>query len=351
MSSLQTDLLELIRIPSLSGNEETAADWIVNKLSGSGIGSERLINNVWAKNAHFDTAKPTVLLNSHLDTVKPNPKWSVDPIAGITDGDKLIGLGANDAGASLICLLHAFIECYHEELPFNLIFCASAEEENSGKNGMELVREKLGKIDFAIVGEPTNCELAVAEKGLLVIDALATGEAGHAARNTGKNAIYVALNDIQTLRAVEFTEVSETLGKVHLNVTQIDAGTQHNVIPAKCNFTIDVRVTDCYSHDEVLNTLQRFCQSELTARSKRLKPSGLPSDHPIFKVAEQLNLRCFGSPTMSDQALMPWPSVKTGPGFSERSHTADEYILLSELEQGKQHYTNLLNALKHETLG
>lgn len=349
--SLQTDLVELIRIPSLSGEEGNTADWMVKRLSDSGIVSERLNNNVWAKNRHFDPSKPTILLNSHLDTVKPNDQWTVDPFAGITNGDKLIGLGSNDAGASLICLLHTFIAFYNEELPFNLVFCASAEEENSGKNGMELVRESLGTIDFAIVGEPTNCELAVSEKGLLVIDALATGEAGHAARNTGKNAIYVALNDIQKLRAVEFTEVSETLGSVHLNVTQINAGTQHNVIPATCTFTIDVRLTDCYTHDEVLNTLQRFCQSELTARSKRLKPSGLPSNHPIFNVAQQLNLRCFGSPTMSDQALMPWPSIKTGPGFSERSHTADEYILLTELEQGKQHYMNLLNALKHETLG
>ncbi len=351
MTNLHTDLLDLIRIPSLSGQEENAAEWIIKRLSDFGISTQRLCNNVWAKNRHFDPKKPTVLLNSHLDTVKPNEQWTVDPFEGIISDDKLIGLGANDAGASLICLLHTFVEFYNEELPFNLMFCASAEEENSGKNGMELVRDQLGTIDFAIVGEPTNCELAVAEKGLLVIDAVATGEAGHAARNTGKNAIYVALNDIQKLRAVEFTEVSETLGSVHLNVTQIGAGSQHNVIPATCSFTIDVRVTDCYTHDEVLNTLQRFCQSQLTARSKRLKPSGLPSNHPIFNVAKLLNLRCFGSPTMSDQALMPWLSIKTGPGFSERSHTADEYILLSELEQGKQHFTNLLNALKNETLG
>ncbi len=345
------DLKTLIGIPSFSGEEDRAADWISNRLNEVGIPSEQLKNNVWVKNLHFSEKKPTVLLNSHLDTVKPSENWTFDPFSAEVIDHKLIGLGSNDAGASLVCLLHTFIHFYEEELPFNLVFCASAEEENSGSNGMELVRNHLGKIDFAIVGEPTNCEIAIAEKGLLVIDALANGKAGHAARNNGENAIYVALNDIQKLKLVEFTVPSEMLGMVHLNVTQIQAGTQHNVIPDTCRFTIDVRTTDSYSNEEILSILQGYCSSKLTARSLRLKPSGLPDDHPIIAVAKKLDIPCFGSPTMSDQALMPWLSVKTGPGFSERSHTANEYILLSELEQGKTHYMNLINALRYETLG
>jgi len=349
--NLIEDLKTLIRIPSFSGEEDRAADWISGQLKEAGVPMERLKNNVWARNFHFDKAKPTVLLNSHLDTVKPGESWTYDPFSAETIDGKLIGLGANDAGASLICLLNTFLCFYKIALPFNLIFCASAEEENSGENGMEWVRNHLGKIDFAIVGEPTNCELAVAEKGLLVIDAVATGKTGHAARNNGENAIYIALNDIQKLKLVEFTVPSEMLGNVNLNVTQITAGTQHNVIPDKCRFTIDVRSTDSYSNDEILAILQSYCVSELTARSTRLMPSGLPLGHPIFSVAKKLGIPCFGSPTMSDQALMPWPSIKTGPGFSERSHTADEYILLSELEQGKTHYMNLIKALCNETLG
>ena len=345
------DLKTLIQAPSFSGEEDVVATWISSRLNEVGIQTERLKNNVWAKNLHFDETKPTVLLNSHLDTVKPNNQWTYNPFSAEIVGNQLIGLGVNDAGASLVCLLHTFIEFYIEKLPFNLIFCASAEEENSGQNGMEFIRNHLGKIDFAIVGEPTNCQLAVAEKGLLVIDAVATGKAGHAARNNGENAIYIALNDIQKLKLVEFTVPSPMLGNVHLNVTQIEAGTQHNVIPDTCCFTIDVRSTDCYTNEEILLILQSYCSSKLIARSTRLKPSGLPINHPIFSVAEKLGIPCFGSPTMSDQALMPWPSIKTGPGFSERSHTADEYILLAELEQGKIHYKNLIKALCNETLG
>ena len=349
--NLLEDLKTLIQISSFSGEEAQAADWISNRLKQAEIPTERLINNVWAKNLLYDEAKPTVLLNSHLDTVKPSEDWTFDPFSAEVVDNKLIGLGANDAGASLVGLLHTFMNFYNEELPFNLVFCASAEEENSGKNGMELVRDYLVKIDFAVVGEPTNCELAVAEKGLLVIDALATGKSGHAARNNGENAIYIALNDIQRLKLVEFTVPSEMLGKVHLNVTQIEAGTQHNVIPNTCRFTIDVRSTDSYSNEEILNILRGYCSSKLTARSLRLQSSGLPADHLIFSVAKKLGIPCFGSPTLSDQALMLWPSIKTGPGFSERSHTADEFIFLDELEQGKTHYMNLIKALSNENLG
>ena len=347
--------IELLRaistIRSYSGEEDEVVNFLLTHLNTKGVHARRVGNNFWIKNKCFDEAKPTILLNSHTDTVRPNAEWVFDPFAGTIAYDKLIGLGVNDAGASLICLMQVFLNFYEENLPFNLIFCASAEEEISGKNGIDLVINELGNIAFAIVGEPTNCEIAVAEKGLLVIDAVANGVAGHAARNTGKNAIYVALNDIAKLKSHRFSKHSELLGEVHLNVTQIEAGSQHNVIPASCSFTIDIRLTDKYTHENVLEELQAVCESTLTARSMRLKSSGLALTHPIFKIANNLGIRCYGSPTMSDQALMPWPSIKTGPGRSERSHTADEFIFLHEIEQGIQHYTTLLNALKNETLG
>lgn len=340
-----TQLQELIRIKSFSGLENEAADWMQKQLLSCGIFSERLVNNVWAKSLHFDANKPTLLLNSHLDTVKVNSGWTFDPFAAeIVDG-KIIGLGSNDAGGSLIALLNTFVHFYDKELNFNLIFCASAEEENSGINGMELVRNHLGKIDCAIVGEPTNMEIAIAEKGLLVIDAEVIGEAGHAARNSGKNAIYLAMKDIQALSEFQFPLISDVLGPVNINVTQIQAGSQHNVIPGSCLYTIDVRLNEFYTHQEALDLLQSICIGKLTARSMRLSPSGIPSDHVFNQVASELNIHRYGSPTMSDQALMPWPSIKMGPGFSERSHTADEYLLVSELEKSIKDYDLLLNTL------
>lgn len=347
-------LSELIRITSFSGEEVLASNWMEEQLSRLGYAPQRLGNNVWVKSIKWDDEKPVLLLNSHLDTVKPHPSWTKDPFgAEISDG-KLFGLGSNDAGASLICLLHAFHALNVEERAYNIIYLASAEEENSGKNGMEWVRDALGKVDMAIVGEPTNMEVAVAEKGLMVVDGFTEGIAGHAARNTGKNALYMALDDIQAIRNHNFKRVSPTLGPIHVNVTQLEAGTQHNVVPGTAKFTIDVRLTEQYTHEEVLAELQRLCQSQLTARSMRLKPSGLAIDHPIYTTAQRLNITCFGSPTMSDQALMPWPSVKMGPGFSERSHTADEFILLEELETGVEKYIEFLKTLNttiHETLG
>ena len=356
MNTPLNDLAALVSIPSFSGKETAAADWMYNLLASEGLIPERLVNNVWATASGFDPIKPTVLLNSHLDTVGICDGWTVDPHAFTQNGATCYGLGINDAGASLIGLLHVFLQEHTErkagkQSSFNLIFLASAEEENSGKNGMELVREHLGTITMAIVGEPTGGKVAVAEKGLLVIDALATGIAGHAARSTGENAVYKALNDIQLLRSHVFTRVSDTLGPVSLHVTAISGGQLHNVIPDSCRFTIDIRLNDCYTHQEILDELQALCQSKLTPRSMRLSPSGLPVHHPLVRAAEQLGLECFGSPTMSDQALMPWPSIKFGIGESERSHTANECIYENELTTGIALYKAFLKQLDYEIMG
>lgn len=344
-------LSELIAVPSFSGEEDKASSWMKKQLSGYGIPVQEAGNNVWAVNKHFAEGKYTVLLNSHLDTVRPVDGWTKEPHQPVVEDGKLFGLGSNDAGGALICLLNVFIRLREEDMPFNLIFCASAEEENSGKKGMEWVRDYLPKIDLVIVGEPTEMQLAVAEKGLLVIDAVAKGVAGHAARSTGENAILKALADIQVLSGFQFPKVSDALGPVHINVTTINAGKQHNVIPDSCTFTIDVRLNECYSHQEVLETLQKEVKAELTPRSLRLKPSSIAMDHPLVKCAQELGMKTFGSPTMSDQALMPWTSVKLGPGKSERSHTADEFIYLHELEEGAEGYYQLLKRFADEIMG
>lgn len=351
MKSALADLIELVNIPSLSGQEHAVADWMEQRLQSNGIQTNRLNNNVWATSMHFDHEQPTVLLNSHLDTVKPSSEWTAPPFECTKKGNQLIGLGINDAGASLIGLLHTFLHFHHQKLPFNLVFCASAEEENSGSNGFELVRDKLGTIDMAIVGEPTGGKIAVAEKGLLVIDAIAAGETGHAARNSGKNALYLALDDIQTIRSYCFTNYSDLLGPVNTNVTMIHSGTQHNVIPAECRFTIDVRLNEYYTHAQIMEELQAICSSKLVARSMRLSPSHLPAGNMLQKTATALQLNCYGSPTMSDQALMPWPSIKLGIGESERSHTADEYIYEYELERGIDLYHTFIKQLQHEIMG
>ena len=345
-------LLEtLIAIPSFSREENGTADHIEAYLKGLGISTERLQNNVWAKNARYNEAKPTLLLNSHHDTVKATGDWKASPHEAITEGEKLTGLGSNDAGASLVSLMSVFVSHYNKELPFNLIYAASAEEEISGKQGMELLREHLSPIALAIVGEPTQMELAVAEKGLMVVDCIYKGKAGHAARKEGINAIYKAMKDIHWIEHHQFPKVSEHLGEVNMAVTIINAGKQHNVVPAECHFTIDVRSTDQYSNEEVLKTLKDELSSEVNARSTRLNPSGIDKGHPICRVAQKLDLKTYGSPTLSDQALMPWPSVKIGPGNSARSHTANEYILHSEIDQGIEIYTNIIKELTHETLG
>ncbi|MFQ5446701.1 MAG: M20 family metallo-hydrolase [Saprospiraceae bacterium] len=341
-----TLLKKLIEIPSFSKEEARTADLLEKTLSAKGVAVHRLKNNVWARNAHFDSAKPTLLLNSHHDTVKPCNGWTTDPFKANEIDGKITGLGSNDAGASLVCQLHTFLEVYDKALPFNVILAATAEEEISGKNGIELLLPHLGENDFAIVGEPTGMGMAVAEKGLLVLDCTAHGKAGHAARDEGENAIYIAMQDIGWLRQYRFPNVSETLGEVKMTVTCISAGSQHNVVPDRCNFTIDIRTTDCYSNEEVLAILKKNLRSEVKARSTRLNASGVPAGHPILGVAKKLGLRTFGSPTLSDQALMPFPSVKTGPGNPARSHTADEFVFAKEIEKGIEVYLNIINSLE-----
>jgi acetylornithine deacetylase len=351
MEKLLKDLKTLVSIPSFSGEEKLVADWMEQRLQEEGFAAKRYLNNVWATSTRFDKNKPTVLLNSHLDTVKVCNGWNYPPFTCTEVENWLYGLGINDAGASLIALFHVFLRMESQNLAYNLVFLASAEEENSGKNGLEAVRDLLGSIDMAIVGEPTGGKVAIAEKGLLVIDACAKGVAGHAARNSGVNAITIALQDIQRIQEHQFQKTSALLGSVNVNVTAIKGGELHNVIPDECRFVIDVRLNECYSHQEILEELQTLCSAELKARSMRLSPSGLPENHPLWRATEALKIPCFGSPTMSDQALMPWPSVKLGIGESERSHTANEYVLNEEVEQGMRIYEQYLTQLHHEIMG
>ncbi|BDD04227.1 M20 family metallo-hydrolase [Aureibacter tunicatorum] len=340
-------LKSMIAIASYSGDEHRVADLIKNILETSNIEYKSQGNNVWAHNKHFTQGKPTILLNSHIDTVKPSKSWTKDPFTPIIESGKLYGLGSNDAGASLVSLLAAFKYFHHDdELNFNLIFAATAEEEVSGPNGIASIIEQLGAIDFAIVGEPTKMNLAIAEKGLMVIDGEAKGISGHAAREEGENAIYKALKDIGWLQNYSFDKESNLLGPVKMSVTQINAGSQHNVVPDRCGFVIDVRSNEHYSNREIFEMLQKNTLSELKARSFRLNSSGMSANHPFAKKAISLGLETFGSPTLSDQALIPFVSAKIGPGDSARSHTADEYIHLSEIEKGIDTYINLLKDFK-----
>lgn len=338
------DLLkDLISIESFSKQEAGTAQRLKDFFSEREMSFEESGYNIWLKNKYFNESLPTVLLNSHHDTVKPNPNWTYNPFKPTVEGDRLTGLGSNDAGGPLVSLIGTFLYFYEKEsLPFNLVMACSSEEEISGKGGMESIVPKLGNIDFAIVGEPTGTELAVAEKGLMVLDCVAKGKAGHAAREEGVNAILKAIEDINWFHSYQFENVSETLGPVKMSVTQIEAGTQHNVVPAQCKFVVDVRTTDAYSNLEVLEIIRRHVSCEVTPRSTRLNPSGIDENHKLVKAADILGINKFGSSTLSDQALMPWASVKMGPGLSERSHTADEFIYLSEIEAGIDRYIALL---------
>ncbi len=339
-------LRELISIPSLSKEEENTASAIEQFLKDRGVKTHRKINNVWAYNEHFDASKPTILLNSHHDTVKPNPGYSRDPFAAdIIDG-KLFGLGSNDAGGCLVSLIAVFIHFYKEKnLKYNLCLAATAEEEISGNNGIELILPQLGQLEFAIVGEPTLMQMAVAEKGLMVLDCVAHGRAGHAAREEGENAIYKAMKDINWFKTYEFAKKSALFGPVKMSVTIIEAGSQHNVVPAVCNFTVDVRVTDAYRNEEVLKIISQNVDCEVNPRSTRLKPSSISLDHPIVKAGIALGRETYGSPTTSDQALLDIPSLKMGPGDSARSHMADEYIYVKEIEEGIDIYIKLLTEI------
>lgn len=340
-------LKKLLVTPSFSKEEDKTAIILADFFTQRGVPIHRLLNNIWVKNKYYSPGKPTLLLNSHHDTVKPNTSYQRDPFDASIKEDKLYGLGSNDAGGALTCLIFTFLHFYNrKDLPFNIILAATAEEEISGKNGIEALLPHLGKIDFGIVGEPTEMNIAIAEKGLLVLDCKAKGKSGHAARSSeGINAIYEALKDIAWFQSYQFPKVSEKLGPIHMNVTMIQAGTQHNVIPDECNFTVDVRATDAYTLDETLQIIRTHVRSEVTPRSVRLQPSGISLSHPLVRAAQTRPHSLFGSPTLSDQALMPFETIKMGPGKSERSHTADEYIFIHELDLGLNGYIEHLENL------
>lgn len=342
------DLLRtLISIPSFSKEEEKAAEAIRNFLTDMEIPFKTKKNNTWAHNTHFVKGKPVLLLNSHIDTVQPAKGYSLDPFSPVEEGDKLYGLGSNDAGGALVSLLAVFVHFYErEDLPYNLVYAATAEEEISGRQGLEIVMPEITPVAFAIIGEPTRMELAIAEKGLLVLDCYAHGKSGHAARCEGENALYRALDDIQKLRAFRFGQKSDLLGEVKITVTQIEAGTQHNVIPDICHFVVDVRTNEFYPNKEAARILSELIESEVKPRSFRLNSSGISTDHPLAAKARQMGIKIYGSPTTSDQAIIQFPSVKMGPGDSARSHSADEYILKSEIISGIQRYIDLLEGLK-----
>ncbi len=338
-------LSKLIEMPSLSGEEEGTAAIIEAFLEEKEISFERSGHNIWARNVHFDPSKPTILLNSHHDTVKPNAGYTNNPFEAFIEDNKLYGLGSNDAGGCLVSLILTFAHFYQQEIPYNLILAATAEEENSGKNGVESILEHLGPIEFGMVGEPTEMHMAVAEKGLLVLDCSAKGASGHAARDVGVNAIYEAIQDIEWFRTYEFEKKSDYLGPIKMTVTMVNAGYQHNVIPDACDFVVDIRTTDAYSNQEVYEIVKSHVKSEVKARSFRLNSSHLPDEMAVSKVADKLGIKKFGSPTCSDQAVMDFPTFKMGPGKSERSHTADEFIYLKELEYGIYGYIQLLETL------
>lgn len=340
-------LKQLIATQSFSREEDKTADIMETFIKSKQLTPQRQGNNVWVKSASFTENKPTILLNSHHDTVKPVKGWQRDPFEPTEEQGTIYGLGSNDAGASLVSLLATFEYLNGlSELSYNLIYAATAEEEVSGKNGIASILSALGKIDLGVVGEPTQMQMAIAEKGLIVIDAEAKGKAGHAARDEGENAIYKAMQDIHWIQNYQFPKVSEWLGPIKATVTQIEAGYQHNVVPDSCKFVIDVRTQDCYSNQQVLDILQEHTQSDLVARSLRLNSSGIAPEHSIVQRGKSLGLTAYGSPTLSDQALMPFTTIKIGVGDSARSHTADEYIKRNEIEEGIDLYCKLLENLK-----
>ena len=347
MDALTADALDLLKhliaTPSFSREENQTAALIGTFFREQHIPCDRLKNNVWARNRHFDPAKPTLLLNSHHDTVRPNTSYTLDPFAPTERDGKLFGLGSNDAGGCLVALLATFVHFYDRPgLTHNIVMAATAEEEISGRDGLELLLPELPPISFAIVGEPTDMQLAIAEKGLLVLDCTAHGISGHAARDEGENAICNAIRDINWLTTYQFPNVSPVLGPVKLSVTMIHAGTQHNVVPDACTFTVDVRVTEQYTLEEVIEMIRVNIRADVKPRSVRLKPSGISADHPIVRAGLALGRHTYGSPTTSDQAVLNCPSLKCGPGHSGRSHSADEFIYVREIGEGIAGYIQML---------
>ena len=336
-------LCRLIERPRISREETAAADLLQAYMTGElGLEVKRMGNNLWSQQPNFDAAKQTLLLNAHIDTVKPVAGWQRDPFKATREGDRIYGLGSNDDGASLVSLLHVFAALKEENTKYNLVFLASAEEEVSGKGGIESVLPLLPKIDVALVGEPTGMQPAIAEKGLMVLDVTAKGKAGHAARDEGDNAIYRAIEDIEWFRNYKWEKVSPLLGPVKMSVTIINAGTQHNVVPDTCTFTVDVRSNECYTNRELFDEIGKNVKSEVKARSFRLGSSGIDVNHPLVQKVISMGGKPFGSPTLSDQALMPFPSFKMGPGESKRSHSADEFVDFCEIEHAIETYLALL---------
>lgn len=344
-SEATTLLSSLIGIPSISREEQAAADFLQNYIEETGIMTGRSGNNIWCISPMFNLSKPTILLNSHIDTVKPVNGWRKHPFTPKVENGKMYGLGSNDAGASVVSLFQVYRHLSMTEQAYNLIFLASCEEEVSGKNGIESVLPQLPPIALGVVGEPTEMQPAVSEKGLMVLDVIAYGKAGHAARNEGENAIYKILDDVAWFRDFRFPKESPLLGPVKMSVTQMNAGTQHNVVPDVCTCVVDIRSNECYSNEELFKEITSHIGSEAKARSFRLNSSHIELNHPFVKRAVKMGRTPFGSPTLSDQALMKFPSVKIGPGKSSRSHTADEYIVVNEIEEAIQVYIELLDGL------
>lgn len=339
-------LKKLISAPSFSGQEEMTANLIESFLQDNYVFTLRKHNNIWCYNLHFDHTKPTILLNSHHDTVRPTAAYTKNPFEPVVCDGKLYGLGSNDAGGALVSLIATFLHFFkRRDLPFNICLAATAEEENSGEKGLKSILGDLLPVSFAIVGEPTNMQMAIAEKGSMVLDCTAFGRSGHAAREEGDNAIYRALKDIQWFSSYVFPIESSVMGPVKMTVTEVNAGIQHNIVPAECQFTVDVRLTDAYTEKELLHIIQNHTFCEFTVRPGVLKPSCINQLHPIVKTGLSIGRAAYISPTSSDQGWLDMPSVKMGPGESARSHTADEFIYLEEIKEGMDIYVQLLESL------
>ena len=350
LHTLQTEaitlLKELIATPSFSKEEDQTASIIGKFLALKQIAATRVGNNVFALNKYYDEKKPTILLNSHHDTVKPNPQYSKDPFSPIVENEKLYGLGSKDTGGCLVSLLDTFLHFYNKSTAYNLIFAATAEEEISGTGGIEYTLPYLPKIDCAIVGEPTLMQMAVAERGLMVLDCISHGKAGHAAREEGENSIYKALKDIEWFRNYKLPKISDLLGPSKMSVTVIETENKaHNMIPSQCKFVVDTRINELYSFEEILEIIKANVDCEVKPRSTRLRSTSIALDHPLVKAGSSLGRTYYGSPTTSDKALMPFPSLKMGPGDSARSHTADEYIYTKEIYEGINLYIKLLEQI------